>query len=96
MTQFNQENFDQDLSSGKKLYIYHYLSGCGPCKNITPHVEDFSAGRDNVYFITPSDQAEIPTDLHPGAYPTLFVIENNFVLKKLIGQSDIINELKNG
>ena len=44
MIQFNQEKLDQDLASGKRLYIYYYLPGCGPCKNLTPKVEDVDLG----------------------------------------------------
>jgi thiol-disulfide isomerase/thioredoxin len=96
MIQFNQEKLDQDLASGKRLYIYYYLPGCGPCKNLTPKVEDFASGRDNVYFITAKDQAVLPEELHPPSYPSILLVENNFLLAKEIGQSGVLKLLKNG
>ena len=96
MIQFNQKKLDQDLASGKRLYIYYYLPGCGPCKNLTPKVEDFAAGRDNVYFITSTDKAVLPEELHPPSYPSMLLVENNFLLAKESGQSGVLKLLENG
>jgi len=96
MILFNQEKLDQDLASGKRLYIYYYLPGCGPCKSLTPVVSDFASGRDNVHFITSTDQAILPEELHPQGYPSMILVENNFVLAKEGGKGGVLNILKNG
>ena len=96
MIPFNQEKIDQDLASGKRLYIYYYLTGCVPCQNLTPKVEEFASGKDNVYFITAKDEAVLPEELHPQGYPSMVLIENNFVLAKETGQSGILKLLQHG
>jgi len=91
INKFDQAKFDADLASGKKLYIYHYLTGCGPCKSLTPHVIKFAIDKDNVYAITTSDKAELAEMLHPKSYPSLLVVENQLILSESLGKRDILN-----
>ncbi|ASF00410.1 hypothetical protein [uncultured virus] len=87
----NEINLQKDLVTSAKLYLYFYSSGCGPCKIVSPLVEEFGKTTNNVvYTIASSEGGELQEQLNVSAYPSMVVVQYNKVIKGGIGQGEVI------
>lgn len=94
---FEENNFEQDLNTGGKLYVYFYSPSCGPCKVTSPLVEQFGNTTPNlVYTVNSNDGIELQKQLQVSGYPSMIIIENNKVIKGAIGQGEVEKLIKDG
>lgn len=95
--------FDVDSDS---YYVYFYSLTCSHCQELKDFIIEKGLERQDIYFIQSSanDQfttdpnlvinAENPGDIYILGYPTMLKIENKKVTKNLVGNDEIIQELK--
>lgn len=90
---YNRKILDQDLESGKRLYLYFMSLGCGPCKLVTPSIEKFAEKKDNVYRIKSTEGKDLAGYLQVVSYPTFIVVEDVQIVENLVGANTISNFL---
>lgn len=55
---FNEESFKEALSSKKKVFVDFYAKWCGPCKMLSPVIEEIASERDDSILIGKVDVDE--------------------------------------
>lgn len=87
-------------------YTYFYSETCSHCQILKDFIIEKALERGNIYFINSSSKdqfttdpnlvifAENPGDIYILGYPTMLKIEDKKVTKNLVGNEEIIKELK--
>lgn len=89
--EITSENFEKEvLQSDKKVLIDFYADWCGPCKMLSPIIEEVSGEETNVKFVKLNiDEAEdIAIEYQVMSIPTLVVIENGKEVNRSVGLID--------
>ena len=85
--QANDNNFDElVLQSDKPVLVDFFATWCGPCKMLSPILEDMSKSSD--YTIVKVDIDENPylvREWEVASVPTLFIVKNGEKMEKMIG-----------
>lgn len=82
------ENFDEEvLRSDKKVLIDFYATWCGPCKVLSPTVEEIAKENADIKVvkIDVDEEEELANKYGVISIPTLIVIENGEVINKSVG-----------
>lgn len=93
-------NFEEEvLKSNKTVLIDFYADWCGPCKMLSPIVEQVAGENPDVKVvkINVDEQQELAINYDVMSIPTLVVIKNGQEVNRsigLIGKSEIINLIK--
>lgn len=86
--EITSENFEQEiLNSDKKVLIDFYAVWCGPCKILSPIVEEFAKENEDVKVvkIDVDKEMEIAGRFGIISMPTLVVMENGKVINRAVG-----------
>lgn len=98
--EITSENFEKEvLESDKKVLVDFYAEWCGPCKMLSPIVEEVAGEEKDIKFVKLNiDNAEdIATDYQVMSIPTLVAIENGKEVNRsvgLISKQEILNLIK--
>ena len=83
----NKENFDQVLNSDKKVLLDFYADWCGPCRMVSPLVDEIAnehpeylVGKINV-----DEQGELAMQFGVSSIPLLVVMQNGQIVNKALG-----------
>jgi thioredoxin 1 len=82
------ENFDQEvLNSDKPVLVDLWASWCGPCKMLSPLVDQVAGERDDIKVgkIDVDDQDTLAAKFGVTAIPTLLVFKNGEVVNRSTG-----------
>lgn len=81
-----KENFQNEIDSGKVL-IDFWASWCGPCKALSPIVDQVSDEVSDVKIckLNVDEQPEIASKYNVMSIPTLIVLENGIEVNKSVG-----------
>ena len=82
-----KDNFDEVKNSGKTVLLDFYADWCGPCKMVSPIVDqiaeeypEYVVGKINV-----DDEDELSEDFGVMSIPTLVVLKGGEVAQKSVG-----------
>ena len=84
----NSENFETEvLNSEKTVLIDFYADWCGPCKMLSPIVEQVASENTNVKVvkINIDDEQDLAIDYGVMSIPTLVVIKNGQETDRVVG-----------
>jgi len=96
---FNNENFDELISNGKVLVDF-YANWCGPCKMISPILEEIASERDDVTIVKVDvdNNSDLATKYGVMSIPTMILFNNGVEVNKHIGflpKDEIVNLIEN-
>ena len=89
--EITSENFQKEvLESDKKVLVDFYADWCGPCKKLSPIIEEVAGEESNVKFVKLNiDLAEdIAIEYQVMSIPTLVVMENGKEISRNVGLLD--------
>ena len=87
----NENNYQQEvLESPKKVLLDFWASWCGPCRMVSPIIDEIAAERPDIKV------GKVNVDEEPGlasqfgimSIPTLVVMENGKILRQAAGAKD--------
>ena len=83
----NKSNFDQIKASEKKVLLDFYADWCGPCRMVSPIVDEIADERDDIVVgkINVDDEQELAGEFGVFSIPTLVVMQGGRVLKQEAG-----------
>lgn len=86
MIKYLEKNFDEEVK-GKKVLVDFFATWCGPCKMLSPIIENIANSRDNIKV------AKVDVDKHEDlartygvmSIPTLILFKNGQVVATKVG-----------
>ena len=96
----SSKNFETEvLNSEKTVLIDFYADWCGPCKMLSPVVEQFANENENIKVvkINVDDEQDLAIKYGVMSIPTLVVIKNGQEVNRSVGlvsKDDILNIVK--
>ena len=85
----NKESFEKVTSSKEKtLIIDFWAPWCGPCKALTPVLEELSSEMSDsveVYKVNVDDNTELAQEYGVQSIPTLLVFKNGALAETIVG-----------
>ena len=84
----NRNNFEQEvMNSDKPVLVYFYAAWCGPCKMLSPVIDEIARERSDIKVakVNVDDHADLAAKYRVYSIPTLMVIKNGQVYNKSMG-----------
>ena len=94
-----KENFEQEvLRSDKKVLLDFWATWCGPCRMVSPLVDEIAEENDDLFVgkINVDEQPELAAAFHVESIPLLAVMENGQLVNAAVGarpKADILSLL---
>ncbi|MBL7827164.1 MAG: thioredoxin [Saprospiraceae bacterium] len=87
--EFNDSNFQTEvLESNKVTLIDLWAEWCGPCKIMTPVVDELAVefeGKAVIGKLNVDDNPEVPTNYNVRGIPTFLIFKNGELFDKVVG-----------
>ena len=84
----NKNNFDQEiLNSDKPVLLDFWSSWCGPCRMVSPIVDEIAAERSDIKVgkINVDEQPELAAQFGVMSIPTLVVMKSGRIVNQAVG-----------
>ena len=86
---FSDSNFQSDvIDSGKVAIVDLWAEWCGPCRQMTPIIDELSseyAGRAVIGKLNVDENPEIPTNYSVRGIPTFLIFKGGVLQDKVVG-----------
>ena len=85
-----RENFDEVLKSDKPVLVDFWAEWCGPCRMVSPLIEDLETeydGKAVVGKVNVDEEAELALRYNIVSIPTVMIFKNGEEAEKIIGAS---------
>lgn len=88
MLTITKDNFEQEvLKSDKKVLVDFWASWCGPCKMLSPIIDEIAKETDKVKVgkVNVDEESDLATQFAVMSIPTLILFENGKPIKQIVG-----------
>ena len=90
-----KSNFDETVSRGGTLLLDFYADWCGPCRMVSPIIDEIAEEREDITVgkINVDENIELAMQFGIVSIPTIIVMKNGEVAHKMVGarsKSEII------
>ena len=87
INKINESEFNEKINVNKKVIIDCYADWCGPCKMLSPVIEEVARELSdcNFYKLNVDESDEIPKKYGIMSIPTILIFENNELREQLVG-----------
>ena len=88
VTNINKNNFqDEVMHSDKPVLLDFWASWCGPCRMVSPIVDEIAAERSDIKVgkINVDEQPELAAQFGVMSIPTLVVMKNGSIANQAVG-----------
>ena len=88
MLTITNQNFEQEvLKSDKKVLVDFWASWCGPCRMLSPVIDEIAKETDKVKVgkVNVDEESELATQFAVMSIPTLILFENGKPVKQMVG-----------
>ncbi len=85
---FTDANFKNEVESGKPIVIDFWAEWCGPCRMVTPIIEELAAeyeGKVLIGKMNVDENADTPSEFSVRNIPTILFIKDGKVVDKHVG-----------
>ena len=83
----NKENFESIKNSDKPVLLDFYADWCGPCRMVSPIVDEIAEERDDIIVakINVDEENDLASEFGVFSIPTLIVLKNGKVANQAMG-----------
>ena len=83
----NKENFDEIINSNVPVLIDFYADWCGPCRMVSPIIEEIAEERDDVIVgkINVDNAPELAERFNVFSIPTIVVLKDGEEVNRIMG-----------
>lgn len=88
MLTITKDNFEQEvLKSDKKVLVDFWASWCGPCRMLSPIIDEVAKETDKVKVgkVNVDEESDLATQFAVMSIPTLILFENGKPIKQVVG-----------
>lgn len=88
MLTITKDNFEQEvLKSDKKVLVDFWASWCGPCRMLSPIIDEIAKETDKVKVgkVNIDEESDLATQFAVMSIPTLILFENGKPIKQIVG-----------
>lgn len=88
MLTITNDNFEQEvLKSDKKVLVDFWASWCGPCRMLSPIIDEVAKSTDKVKIgkVNVDEESDLATKFAVMSIPTLILFENGKPVKQIVG-----------
>lgn len=88
MLTITKDNFEQEvLKSDKKVLVDFWASWCGPCRMLSPVIDEIAKETNKVKVgkVNVDEESELATQFAVMSIPTLILFENGKPVKQMVG-----------
>ena len=97
MKNITTQEFEQAVKSNRNVVIQFSADWCGPCKAMTPILDDFATNRDDVsvFKVDIGEETDLATKYSVRSIPTLIFFQEGEMTKQKVGltKADQLNDL---
>jgi thioredoxin 1 len=86
--EISQESFDAEVNGGKPVFVDFWAPWCGPCRSISPVVEELAAemdGRVEVRKLNVDEHSSVAGRFGIRSIPTMIVFHKGQVMGQITG-----------
>ena len=87
----NKSNFEELKKNPKPVLLDFYADWCGPCRMVSPIVDEIAEERDDILVgkVNVDEEPELATAFGVTSIPMLAVFKNGVMVEKTIGLTEI-------
>lgn len=87
VNKINEREFNEKINVNKKVIIDCYADWCGPCKMLSPIIDEVASELTDCdfYKLNVDEASEVPKRYGIMSIPTILIFENNELKEQVVG-----------